>query len=755
MNYFRMLAISISLLAALPAFAQVKITNTSNYDTATQMLLANEINESGEPYAEAIGYDLDMLDPMDPAFPNRAAYVLGIENYEYSRYQLGTVVSRSGIGLHMMWSPVIMAMAAMQMDPDFDGSHTGGMVNGYKEDDMLMMAIMHFGMNANQTPPMGAWPQFGEFVGGDPHYAQPVASNFHMDFSTLRWDRSNMIHQLSPAAMGQSLMKQYLWAQDMLGGFHDANEDEVVPDGIVTPDGPDGMFDPDNGVFYGGDNLDGFIGQVLTAEAINKVKNLVENLAFDGNSLGGVDPMAYDPMDGLLYFPNRIAVSEEMVIAGLPPRVGNYEVIDGRSDLFGQASLLWGTLSFKNMMDPSNNSDSAHLAYHSVFDGDPFPADMMTTGMPGPYDLMKGASKVIFQNLMAMHFNSESGSFQDSSYPNMLPPALLGGGDSYEKNINNGMVVQSNRVSLLSMAYTLVALNVFQEEFSGTPMAPMALNAISAQADFILDNMTTSADLYASTASVLGQGVSKRGPRTVEAQAAAVRGLYAAYTATDDSRYLEAADSAYEALIEEYYKEDAQAFATSTNNSKAVYSPQTVALLSGALREARLVGGFDQATDIYVGFWDKVVNKMQLAEGMATGEMGGDFDHDGIPFIPEQPEGLAPVFASEATLQVSPPDWRNHLDEDNQNRAVAVLHQNDPNPFNPKTVIRFELPRSSRVDLSVYDLRGKLVQRLVRGELSSGSHEAVFQPDNVASGLYYYVLNTGGEKQVGKMTLLK
>ena len=97
--------------------------------------------------------------------------------------------------------------------------------------------------------------------------------------------------------MGQSLMKQYLWAQDMLGGFHDGDENEVVPDGIITLDGPDGVFAPDNNVFYGGDNLDGFIGQVLTAESINKVKSLMENLAYDGSSLGSADPMTYNPMD--------------------------------------------------------------------------------------------------------------------------------------------------------------------------------------------------------------------------------------------------------------------------------------------------------------------------------------------------------------------------------------------------------------------------------------------------------------------------
>ncbi len=753
MKHLKIMAVILVAISALPAFSQVHITDTNHYNTADQMLLANEINESGEPYAEEVGYDLDMLDPMVPDFPDRAAYVLGIENYEYSRYQLGTVVSRSGIGIHMMWSPIIMANAAM-MGPDFDGSHTGGMMNGYNEDDMLMMAIMGFGMNANQTPPLGAWPQFGEFIGGNPHYSQAVDSNFHMDFSTLRWDRSSMIHQISPASMGQSLMKQYLWAQDMLGGFHDGDENEVVPDGNITPDGPDGVFDPDNNVFYGGDNLDGFIGQVLTAESINKVKSLLENLAYDGSALGGVDPVTYDPMNGLRYFPRRIAVTEEMVMDGLPPRVGSYEVVDARSDLFGQASLLWGTTSFKNMMDPNNNSDEAHMAYHSVFDGDPFPASMMETGIPGPFDMMTGVSKVIFLNMMAMHYDGEMGTFVDFSLPMSMPLAKSIGAEDFQGGLTTNIVQLSNNVSAVNAAYSLVALNVFQEEFTGTPLAPMALEAMAAQADFMINHMADDNNLYASVVPIHGIGDGKRGPHTVEAQAAAVRALYAAYSATGEASYLNAADAAYEALMANFYHADDSAFATNIHSLMAEYTPRTVALISGALREARLVGGHDEATDVYVAFWDQVANKMQLAEDMPTGEVGNDSDYDGIPYISEQPEGLAPVFAAKAKLRLGTNNWGNDQ-ENNYPASVAVLHQNDPNPFNPRTVIRFELSQSGTVDLSVYDLRGKLVQNLVRGDLASGSHEAVFQPKNVASGLYYYVLNTDGQKQVGKMTLLK
>ena len=195
-SLYRMAAMVIVVLSLgiSSIFGQVTITNTSHYQTVDQMLLANEINESGEPYAEAIGYNLDDLDPFQPAVPDNIAYVLGIENYEYSRYQLGVVIARSGLGMHIMWAPVIREMAAMETDADFDGKYTGGMVNGFKEDDEMMKTIMHFAMLANHTPPMNAFPQFGEFVSGNPHYAQPADhDNFGHDFATLRWDRSKMI----------------------------------------------------------------------------------------------------------------------------------------------------------------------------------------------------------------------------------------------------------------------------------------------------------------------------------------------------------------------------------------------------------------------------------------------------------------------------------------------------------------------------------------------------------------------------------
>ena len=89
------------------AHAQFVIKNDSIFKTADQMLLANELNTSGEPFAEALGYNLDDLNPMVPNAPDSTSYTLGIENYEYSRYLLAgfgsTIRSWACISCGRLW----------------------------------------------------------------------------------------------------------------------------------------------------------------------------------------------------------------------------------------------------------------------------------------------------------------------------------------------------------------------------------------------------------------------------------------------------------------------------------------------------------------------------------------------------------------------------------------------------------------------------------------------------------------------------
>ncbi len=87
--------------------------------------------------------------------------------------------------------------------------------------------------------------------------------------------------------------------------------------------------------------------------------------------------------------------------------------------------------------------------------------------------------------------------------------------------------------------------------------------------------------------------------------------------------------------------------------------------------------------------------------------------------------------------------------------ATASLTQNHPNPFNPVTIIRFNLPARSRVSLDVYNVLGQKVANLVNGNLKAGEHEVAFDGSAFASGVYFYRLRTDDFAATKKMVLLK
>jgi ELWxxDGT repeat protein len=88
------------------------------------------------------------------------------------------------------------------------------------------------------------------------------------------------------------------------------------------------------------------------------------------------------------------------------------------------------------------------------------------------------------------------------------------------------------------------------------------------------------------------------------------------------------------------------------------------------------------------------------------------------------------------------------------------LEQNYPNPFNPSTVISFQLPVNSDVTLSIFNLSGQLVRKLVEGRYESGKYEVVWDGKNnrgapAATGLYVYVFRAGEFVAKRKLVLMK
>jgi len=83
------------------------------------------------------------------------------------------------------------------------------------------------------------------------------------------------------------------------------------------------------------------------------------------------------------------------------------------------------------------------------------------------------------------------------------------------------------------------------------------------------------------------------------------------------------------------------------------------------------------------------------------------------------------------------------------------LEQNCPNPFSPSTTIKCELPESSEVRLSVYDMLGREVSVLVNERRNAGVYEVEFDASELASGVYLYWLQAGAFVQSRKLLVLR
>ena len=88
------------------------------------------------------------------------------------------------------------------------------------------------------------------------------------------------------------------------------------------------------------------------------------------------------------------------------------------------------------------------------------------------------------------------------------------------------------------------------------------------------------------------------------------------------------------------------------------------------------------------------------------------------------------------------------------------LHSNFPNPFNPITTIQYSLPEDALVNVTIYDMMGRIVKRLVNSSQTAGFKSVRWNATNnrnepVSAGLYIYTIQAGEFRQSKKMVLLK
>ncbi|MEJ5352524.1 MAG: T9SS type A sorting domain-containing protein [Melioribacteraceae bacterium] len=123
------------------------------------------------------------------------------------------------------------------------------------------------------------------------------------------------------------------------------------------------------------------------------------------------------------------------------------------------------------------------------------------------------------------------------------------------------------------------------------------------------------------------------------------------------------------------------------------------------------------------------------------------------------------VFLNEVARMIKLGKVEKPVSVEENNTVIPItysLEQNYPNPFNPVTVIKFSLPEYSYVKISVYDILGRLVTKLVESYYEVGYHQIQFNASNLTSGIYFYKMeaipnskHTAPFQSVKKMMLLK
>ena len=122
-----------------------------------------------------------------------------------------------------------------------------------------------------------------------------------------------------------------------------------------------------------------------------------------------------------------------------------------------------------------------------------------------------------------------------------------------------------------------------------------------------------------------------------------------------------------------------------------------------------------------------------------------DMDLDGTD---DQVEGNESWFAIEPTSLGT-------KDDDVLSPTAFTLKQNYPNPFNPVTTISYQLPKTTFVNLSIYNVVGQLIETLVNEYDNAGLHTVEWNASRVGSGVYFYRIEAGEYTETKKCLILK
>lgn len=636
-----------------PKFAAYKTPLTARvvdhrFLTVEAMYLASEMQIGSFDFFEG-AIEKEIAKPNDRDFQ----YMTTVESYWYSRYNMSALVTESRLGLHLVHGPYVSDWA-LREGRGTDNRDRTEYVRSNK--GVLLQEIVPMYQERTGFPRRfeDASPCMLQYASGDPCFPREVDKgtgfestenilrdqglrklygdslparpsgmgtagnemwkyrvNYRENFLTLRWDHDGMEPAVDLGAEGQTLMKEVLWMEYFFRGAHH------------------------DGRYLGNDPEEGFRGCMLNLMAVSKMLMLKGAMLYDGHRLTGVDPRKFEP--GKAYFPHRIGVN--LRLAGdLPPRPEAFHIADDSSQLFDQASLLWGLSEYYYFADPSA-AGAWRDGWSRVF------------GRRPPYDgsvmeqkyavLAEALAGMVLKNIATMHRRPD-GSLVSTWRPGHGAEATIS-----TRDLGMAMVALANYARRLGTADPESA--ALAREMLKTAAAEMS---------------GTLRDSDGSFAEGFDFDTQKPcpGARSLLAQAFAVRGLLGAHQVLGDGGYRKAALDGYSFMNRALWDGRTGVYRSEVGAGVAVYTPMNLGAVLGAMREVILLEKDAKELERFKRFWVQGVDSsgIQQREYEETGERdfsSVDADGDGILRM-DAPggchgHGIAPVYASRVEIQTA------------------------------------------------------------------------------------------------------
>lgn len=606
------------------------------FRTREAMYLANEMQIGGDSFL------MKMFQAGMPIGDDRELqHITAIESYWYSRYNMSALVAESRLGVHIVHGPYVTEKA-LEEGVAADNRYRGERIVSNKTALIQRIVPDYLARTGFPRRFEDASPTMLQFASGDPHYPQRIDKgtrfesvenrlrqrelmrlygedlppkpsgmgepgndmwkyrvNYRDNFRTLRWRHDRMEHVVDMGAEGQTLLKESLWCEYFFRGQHHG------------------------GRYLGNNPEEGYRGAMLNLGAVSKMLILKAALLYDGRRLTGANPMDYDPNSRLLYFPHRIAVRMRYT-GDLPPHPEEFKVVDPSSQLFDQASLLWGLTEYYYFSDPTTPD-----SWDAVFgDNPPYDGSIMEQKYAV---LAQGLANLVLANIAHQH--RADGEWSSAWTPEGGP---------------------SRAATTTDLALTMIGLaNYHRHMHIESENREQSADMLRELADFFLDALQSSAGHFADGFDYSANAPVSNGAPSLEAQAFAVRALLEAHRELGDDRYFSAARSGYDFMNAHLWDDAVGVYRSAVGAERTIYTPINLGAALGAMREMILATGDMTEVERFKRFFVQAVNSsgIQQAEYEETGERDlskADGDGDGIKRIEFAGgrHGIAPVFAS-------------------------------------------------------------------------------------------------------------